>query len=95
MMATQMQQQDQSHSPATPPPAPPPPSPPPPPPPLPKRPKLPQVQKKVQNFKLKKNLKCDPSCEKLCLPSCDFMCCIPKYLRNTKFAHLKEGECLF
>ena len=67
------------------------PPPPPPPPPPPRRP-----PPKKMNFRPKPKrptapLRCDPSCEKLCLPSCDFTCCIPEALRSTNFAHASQG----
>ena len=39
--------------------------------------------------------KCESSCEKLCLPECDFVCCIPMRLRNKKFAPKASGKGVF
>ena len=39
--------------------------------------------------------KCESSCEKLCLPECDFVCCIPMRLRNKKFAPKAIGKGVF
>ena len=39
--------------------------------------------------------KCESSCEKLCLPECDFVCCIPMRLRNKKFAPKAIGKSVF
>lgn len=71
-----------------------PPQPPPPPPPHPKPKKKKPKRKPPPPAPTQDGAQCNPSCEKLCLPSCKFTCCIPERLRSTNFAHESGKYCL-